>query len=380
MLNLKQEDSRSEGVIRRSLTIDSKANTMSLGCPLCPHFGECGGLHVEASLLDCGALCCGRPKTCSRVCRNKSEAFVAQCREIGGFDLGNTPRTPVRPSNLGSGVAELIYHGSRRKTPLRLPIVALRLADVIDCRSGCAKFSTRMEMCAAFQIDPSCKIILTGVDHDARIEPWWSLSYARISIIRSLFRLGIALVTTPNFSLLLDNPRTDDLSAMKRIALTFAEFQQEGLSCALHPNSRAGRDFERWTEFVAMRPEVSMLSYEFITGSGLSARRQFHLDGLINIAQAAGRPLDIVVRGDPKVVPILRAHYREVIYIDTTAFMKAQKRLLAERVANDRLAWRHMYTKPGVDIDRILQTNIEEQKEFLQAKYFGQLLQPTNVA
>ena len=212
---------------------------------------------------------------------------------------------------------------------------------------------------------------MTGVDHDARIEPWWSLGDARITIIRSLVRLGIALVATPNFSLLLDNPRTDDLHAMKRIAITFTEFQQEGLACALHPNGRTIRDFDRWAAFIATRPEVSTLAYEFITGSGRSARRQFHLDRLIDIAKAARRPLDIVVRGDPHVIPPLRAHYREVIYIDTTAFIKAQKRRIAERSVNDALDWNRIYTEPGANLDRILRTNVEEQRAFLRAKFFG---------
>ncbi|MDO8422650.1 MAG: DUF4417 domain-containing protein [Parvibaculum sp.] len=380
MLNLGQEDLRGDDVIRRSFAIDPWANTMSLGCPSCPHFVECGGLHVEAPLLDCQDLCCNRPETCSRVCRNNPQKFVAQRREIGGFDLNETPRAPQRPSNLRSDVVELIYHRSRRQTPLREPTVALRLADIVDYSCGRAKFSSRLEMCENFRIDPSCNIILTGVDHDHRIEPWWSLSNARIPIIRTLSRLGIALVSTPNFSLLVDSPRTDDIYSMKRIAINFAEFQQEGISCALHPNGRAVRDFERWAEFIAMRPEVSTLSYEFITGSGLSARRQIHLDGLINIARTAGRHLDIVVRGDPKVIPILMPHYREIIYIDTTAYMKAQKRFLAERTANDGLAWNHLYTEPGAAIDHILQKNIEEQREFLKAKYFGKSLHSNRAA
>ena len=353
---------------------------MSLGCPSCPHFRECGGLSVEADIFDCTSLCCGMPEQCSRVCRNKSEAFVAQLREVNNFNLDNIPRAPVRTSSLESDVVELIYHGSCRETLLAAPTVALRLADLVDYRNRCAKFSTRLEMCAAFRVDPASNIILTGVDHDARIEPWWSLSYDRIPIIRSLERLGIMLVTTPNFSLLLDNPRTDDMHAMKRIAATFSEFQQEGLSCALHPNSRTERDFDRWTEFVSTRHEVSTLSYEFITGSGRASRRQFHIDGLIRIAKSTPRPLDVVVRGDPQVIPTLRDYYREVIYVDTTAFMKAQKRFLAERTANDGLSWNRVCTEPGSDIGGILQVNFDEQSELLRAKYFGQSRRPTRAA
>jgi len=299
---------------------------------------------------------------------------------VKGFSFDNTPRSPARKSNLVSDVAELIYHGSRRRKLFHAPLVALRLADVVDYRRKRPRFANRHEMCAAFRIDPACSIILTGVDHDDRIEPWWSLGASRSEIIRSLVDLGITLATTPNFSLLLDNPRTDDLHAMKRIAVTFAEFQQEGLPCALHPNGRTVRDFERWADFIASRPEVSTLAYEFITGAGRVSRRQFHIDALVDIAKAAGRPLDIILRGDPQVIPPLWAHYREVIYIDTTAFIKAQKRRIAERSANDALVWKCAYTKPGAKLDSILLVNVEEQRAFLKAKYFDQWLQNPKAA
>ena len=60
--------------------------------------------------------------------------------------------------------------------------------------------------------------------------------------------------------------------------------------------------------------------------------------------------------------------------------MKAQKRFLAERTANDGLAWNHLYTEPGAAIDHILQKNIEEQREFLKAKYFGKSLHSNRAA
>ncbi len=321
--------------------------------------------------MDCLSLCCGKPAQCSRVCRNKPDMFVTQLREVCGFNLSSVSRAPAQWSNLGSDIVPLIYHGSRRREQLRCPTIALRLADLIDFRRRRIRFSNRVEMCAAFRIDPSCKIILTGVDHDARIEPWWGLGEARNTIISSLGRLGIALVTTPNFSLLVDNPRTDDLHAMSRIAIIFAETQNGGLACALHPNSRTTRDFERWAAFVKMRPEVSTLAYEFITGSGCLTRSQFHVDGLIRIAKSADRPMDLVLRGDPKVIPLLQPHYREILYIDTTAFIKAQKRRVAEQGLNDGLRWRYTPTAPDEGIDSLVQENVERHTAFLRAKYLN---------
>lgn len=356
----------------RILTDNPYANTMCLGCGSCPDRAICGGLSVEAQIMDCLDHCCGVPDSCSKVCANNAVQFPHQVREIGGFELGNTGRTPARPAELTGDVVELIYHGSRRSQALKADTVALRLADLVDFRRKRPKYATRTQLCEAFRLSPACHIILTGVDHDHRIEPWWSLGAARPSIIQGLASLGIQLVTTPNFSLVLDHPRTDDLHAMKRIALVFAEFQEHGIACALHPNGRTVRDFERWAAFIAERPEIQVLAYEFITGPDRNSRRPFHLDRLAELAVSANRPLDIIVRGNPQVIPFLRAHFRKVIYIDTTAFMKTQKRRVAERVANDAIEWVPCATLPKAPLDPLLRINLEEQVAYLRAAYYGQ--------
>lgn len=130
--------------------------------------------------------------------------------------------------------------------------------------------------------------------------------------------LGVKLVTTPNFSVALDHPRTDDLHAMKRIAITCAEFQNEGLACALHPNARTFRDFESWGQFIKNRKEIQVLAYEFITGTTCIGRKAFQMGRLAELSAQAGRDLDIIIRGDPSVIPYLRGHFRNVIYIETT--------------------------------------------------------------
>jgi hypothetical protein len=84
--------------------------------------------------------------------------------------------------------------------------------------------------------------------------------------------LGIVLVTAPNYSLILNVPRQDNLHNMKRIALVWAEFMAGGVACALHVNGRTPYDYMRWRDFVAERPEVRHIAFEFGTGAGSSAR------------------------------------------------------------------------------------------------------------
>ena len=213
--------------------------------------------------------------------------------------------------------------------------------------------------------------MLTGVNRDTRIEPWWTLSDQRIAIIRSLVNLGIKLVTVPNFSVILDHPRHDDMHAMKRIGLLFSEFQNNGMPCALHPNGRTEQDFVRWGRFIATRDEVRVLAYEFTTGPGRKTRMSFHLDQLAKIADVAGRDLDIIIYGKPNVIPILRKSFRNVVYIETTSFMKSIKRQRAVRLNNNTLTWAAAPTEVGEVIDPLFDHNLEERALCLKAKFYG---------
>lgn len=364
---------RSDASVIDSLTHNSMAYPLALGCPSCPHFGECGGLSVKAPIFDCLNLCCNAPKNCSRVCRKQPpHIFVDQLREIDGFRLSNVPRAPIIPHRITSEIVPIIYHGSRRAHTLRHSVFALPLPDLVDFRQGRLRFPDRAALCAHYRISSDAQIILSGVNLDHRIEQWWRLGQQRIAVIGEMRSIGIDLVTTPNFSVVLDQPRTDDMHAMKRILIVFAEFASAGIACALHPNGRTERDFERWGDEIAARPEVTTLAYEFITGPGRKARQGWHLDRLCDLAERAGRELDIVLRGDPRVINVLRQHFRKVVYIETTAFLKSLKRQRADRASNNRLRWVSAPTAEGEAIDDLLSRNLQERIALLRSLYYGE--------
>lgn len=365
-------DPRSDDVLIRALTDDPFSYSRALGCGNCPSLQYCGGLSVRDSIWDCSDLCCGQSEHCTNVCVKNPIQYVDQIREIAGFDLANIPRVTGNYNPIKLDVAPLIYHKTGRLRAVAGRIFALRLYDVVDFVRGEVRFPTRKILCEAFKIDESAKIILSGVDHDERIEPWWSLQDRRTRVLQQLRALGVDLVTAPNFSLLLDKPRTDDLHAMKRIAIVWSEFERHGIACALHVNSRTLKDFDRWADFIAQREEVGVIAYEFITGAGKKTRRQFHIDGLCKIAQNAGRPLDIVVRGDPDVIVHLRSDFRNVIYIDTTAYMKTIKRQRATRSGNSGLNWITSRTIHSVEVDDMLRHNLDEHSVFLRERFYGQ--------
>jgi hypothetical protein len=143
-------------------------------------------------------------------------------------------------------------------------------------------------------------------------------------------------------------PRHVDLHAMKRIGIVHWEFLAEGLPCALHVNGRAETDFRRWGAYIRARPEVTQIA---ATGTGRAPRRPFHTQWLINVGIAAGRPLDLIVRGGIEVLPSLAAAFNRVSVLETWSFMKTMNRQRLVLGDGGRLRSRPSPTAPGAPLD-----------------------------
>lgn len=327
------------------------------GCEGCQQRDLCGGLQVETPIYNCLTFCrCVDPAACDNVCPKSMRHFVARSQEVRGFELDNVPRAPeIKPPTLPAAVP-LIYHGFSRKVPLRVAAAALPLAEMITRTDGALRFQTRAELFGHFKLDPDCKLVLSGTDEDPAIERWWRLA-DRETVIRGLHGLGVTAITSPNYSLFSDVPRQDNLYNMKRIALIWSEFQREGLPAALHVNARTNRDWDRWTDFIGLRPEASTLAFEFGTGAGSKTRMDWHVEQLSQLAQRVARPLTLIVRGGSTALTTLRSAFQAVTYIDTAPFVKTQRRQRAILVGT-KLMWQSAPTAPGDSLDELLHVNI----------------------
>jgi hypothetical protein len=337
---------------------DAVRNAQWLGCRGCPDFKDCGGLHTEASIFDCGDLCsCANQETCDMICRKKPLAFFERLMEIGGFDLDATPRTARVVAKPLPDQVPLVGHKYSRRETLAERVVALPLYEIFHMGTGEPHVRSRAELAARFLIPEDAIVIATGVDRDFKVEAWWAIA-DRARLMQALRDLGIALVTTPNFSLFTNVPRPDNLHGMKRIALSWAELMVAGIPTALHLNARTDFDYLRWTRFIAARPEVEIVAFEFGTGAGHPNRIDWHVERLCALAVAAGRPLDLVVRGGVRRLPRLRASFAKVILIETDAFSRALKRRRATITGAGRLRWVRALTPKGAPIDELLAHNI----------------------
>lgn len=342
----------------RRLWHDETRNPACLGCSGCPELRVCGGLRLKLRSFDCLDFCCGNPSACDRVCRNNPD-YVERVREVGGFDLANVPRArPLVAPELPS-IVPVLFHGSARAVRIAPPAAALSLYQMFSRRTGEPRHASHEALCAAFCVSPGTPLVLTGTDRDRPLERWWGLGgERRRTVIRAAKSAGVVMATTPNFSLFLDRPRWDDLHAMKRIALVHWEFMEEGLPAALHVNGRAEADFARWASYLASRPEITHVAYEFGTGTGWAGRRQQHATWLVSLARSVGRPLALVVRGGADMRSVLASAFASVTVLETNVFMKTVMRQRAVPAgAGASLTWQASPTLPGALLDGLWADN-----------------------
>ncbi len=344
-------------------------NVPSIGCSICPEYRTCGGLKVSKALFWCVDYCCGNPKGCDVICRNNPK-FVDQVREIRGFDLANVPRSPMLAPPPLVNTMPMLFHGNSRRSVLRTQAVGLPFARMFDRRTGRPRFYSRADLCDAFKIHPLTTVFLSGTDSDPPIENWWQIGRDnRLNVIRVLRDLGVALATSPNYSLFVDQPRWDDLHSMKRIAIVHSEMLNEGFPAALHVNGRTETDFYRWTEFIKARPEIRILAYEFATGTGWIGRREIHVEWLTRLAKDVGRPLDIIIRGGIELIPTLAKAFARVTFIDTAAFMRTMKRRRAVLTEGSKLLWRASPTEIGAPLDDLLNENVVSVTTWIRSQF-----------
>ena len=159
------------------------------------------------------------------VCRFNRRLFVARMREVGGLDFHTAPRTRANGVPTMPMIVPFVDHRYGRAAVLDEPMVALSLYKLVNFATGKLRVTSRAELAARFLIPEAAQVIVSGVDKDLPIERWWK-SKDRGSFLSSLDELGITLVTTPNYSVLTDVPRTDNLYAMKRILLAWTEMRR----------------------------------------------------------------------------------------------------------------------------------------------------------
>src|SRR3546814_18220547 len=129
------------------------------------------------------------------------------------------------------------------------------------------RYPDRTALSQKFGIDPNARLVVSGVARDKKIERYWAAK-DRPAMLQQLAALDIALITPPNYSVLTDVPRTDNLHAMKRILMATGEMLQAGLPLAIHENAHTETHLCPRGEVITESPQIPHLVFAFTTGAG----------------------------------------------------------------------------------------------------------------
>lgn len=342
--------------LRKRLLRDS-GHAYGLGCGNCEDQRICGGLSVP-NMVNCLDLCCHQPEGCDFVCPRDVNGYVEQVNSIGGFDPDDIPRHVEVEHRQIPFYVPLVYHKSKsRPVALVADAVGIELGQLIDFKSGDPKFTSRDQLANRFGIEPSSKLVVSGIADDPPLEKYWLARNDRF--LRALASIEPDLVTTPNFSTFANVPRWTDLYNLKRIAICWSEFTRAGIPTALHLNGRTPMDWARWTEFIIHRSEVNTVAFEFATILG--ERKRIYVDRLLKLADMVPRRLRLVVRGGVQFLGELARVY-DLVFIDTDPFIKANKR----QIWHGTGGWISVADPQITEIDGLLQFNVGARKDKLR--------------
>lgn len=341
---------------------------VSVKCPICLHYGDCGGIEPKRLLFkeDCFDVSCHRSDPTDNPCRNgtcnnvcpHNEQFLHRCSEVGGLQFDNIPKIDQSPTTLPRYVP-LVHHGYGRSESLDWPVVGLKAYEILRLdNAGLYRpvADSPEALRAKFRLHPNTKIVVVGTDRDPPLERYWKYR-RRDAVPQAMARLGISLAIGPNFSHFLDVPRTDNLFNRKRQLICLAEMASSGLSPVPHLSAVTPADWLYWKEFLRSNTTVRYAAVEFQTGNKQKAQGGKVIQRLSRLQKELGRPLHMIVIGGCQFLTRLAYEFDEFTLIDSSPFMKAVKRRSFDGSKAGR-AWLENRTKPGESIDGLIAHNV----------------------
>lgn len=349
-----------ELVIPKVATLQHKTeHSFILGCGKCLDRPLCGGLQIYGPALSCLDHCaCADPATCKFVCPRNPALYAKRMAEVNGFQLTDIEKRSTLPFPDLPEFIPVMYRSLRLERPVDLDLVAIPFSEMYRRKGKLAVPHTRQELEAKFRLRADTKIVLTGVEHDCHVEQWWG-SVGRRDVVRGLRDLGVVCATTPNFSLMTDVPRHDNMHAIKRIALIWGQLHDAGVPTALHLNGRTDHDFLRFREFLQAHNEIEAIAFEFTTGAANKDRGQYFSELLIGLANEIKRPLTLILRGGLAWASVLAPHFGRIVLLDTDGFHRTVNRRRATVIPGNRLHWQKNPTPKGFPLDELLAHNLE---------------------
>lgn len=334
----------------------------------CPWFDGCGGLDEQQTTLEGCFASCGnlvQPEGVSEceffnwVCPCRGAAFRELVREVG--TLYARPWRGLRaPTVELPHYIPMVRHGSGRKTPLAYPVVGISITDLMPQTREATYgpiVDTAEGLRARFGLAPGTKVILSGVANDPVIEYFWRYHTVR-EVVARLSALDIAAVTTPNFSLPRNAPRTHSLYNLKRLVIG-AERLSAGLGVIPHINAVTEHDWLMWAWLLRGQPHIRYIACEMQTGYRSPARARWAIEKFAELQDRIGRALHPVAMGGVQHTALFAAHFDSFTVVDSHPFISAVKHREIMRVGRRRVP---------IPRDALLRRNIRRRQQMVEAE------------
>jgi hypothetical protein len=338
-------------------------------CAECILLPECGGLDGDDYNKGCFQRCDShcRDRECDSVCPCAPVGFDDRWAEVHGICIPPAQCNPVLQAGSLPFYVPQVHHGSMRSRTLFEPIIAVPLAAIVRKQRGhldvCA--SSHSDLCDKLSLSRRAKLILTCVSQDALIEEFW-MDHRYKGLLEKIRELDFLGVTVPNYSFMLDVPRSNSLYNLSRMFRMIERMSETGIPTIPHINASTKADWKKWTGFLQSFPNVVCFAAEFQTGLSQRERRGVYLRNLAEMIHALGRVMHPVVVGGTGGMADLRGMFEQFTLIDSTPFMKSMHRQKLQAASgNARPRWRPQKTSPGECLGALLAENISTHRKFI---------------
>jgi hypothetical protein len=213
---------------------------------------------------------------------------------------------------------------------------------------------------AVFGLAPSTKLILLGTGKDRGIETYWRMHRVG-NAASALAGLDITVAIAPNYSMFLEDPRSQHLHNRKRSLLVAKSWSAVGVPVAIYPQAVTRADWDFHESFLRAHPEVSQIALEFQTGLARPERAAFAFENVARVQERLGRRFHLFAIGASRYRAELPKRFDTFTILDSMPFMKAMKRRAAGAIGR-RVVWDRAV---GEDVADLVHHNVTRYNDWI---------------
>ncbi len=303
--------------------------------------------------------CNSESRECAFTCHAKPSLLARRIREVDGL-RGDWPLLTSSRTIQYEHYVPLLEPGRCYPDLSALNTVAVTLYDLFavtkDKTSCIPKFRTPAELRSALRCRSDCRVIVSGVEEDWRLELFWKhLEKDRLAV--SLAELNVDVVTIPNFSFFIPMPEEHALYNIRRMQIVASCFVDAGLRVVPHLNATTEEHWDIWTNFLSAQPQVTHICTEFQTGNKNRKMAEDTVYHLLKLQEDIGRQLSLVIIAGRQHIDLLRQRFQNICLIDSQVMIKSAFSRKVILRPDGRLEWEKTLVSNGHPLTRLFYDN-----------------------